>query len=170
MERKQTNFGAGLVIGAALGAVAAYFFSPKSGKENREMIAKRMEDMKKFINDQEIDKRAKEIYGTVTEESRKAYERLREETSARVGDLNKALDEVDVDKYKKIANDVVESVKKEGGPSELLERGRSYLMGFIAGITGDSEDEKEHVAKNAPKKSTPARKASDDGKKSSKKS
>ena len=42
-----SSFITGLLAGAAIGGVIALLYSPKSGKENREMLKQKLEDLEK---------------------------------------------------------------------------------------------------------------------------
>jgi gas vesicle protein len=46
MAEKKNGFAAGALIGAAVGAVAALLYAPKSGKETRDDLKKKAKDMK----------------------------------------------------------------------------------------------------------------------------
>jgi gas vesicle protein len=79
MSDKSGDFLKGLIIGGILGAVAGVLFAPKSGKETREDIARKAD---------ELVTKAREDYEWALEKSKKTYEaaveRLKElETSAR---------------------------------------------------------------------------------------
>jgi gas vesicle protein len=79
MSDRDGDFVKGLLIGGILGAVAGILFAPKSGKETREDIARKAD---------ELVTKAKEEYEEALERSKKTYEaavgRLKElETSAR---------------------------------------------------------------------------------------
>lgn len=62
-QGKGTSFAAGVIIGAAMGAVIALILSPKTGKETREMLKE------KGI---ELGKKVKESLEGVVEEGKKA--------------------------------------------------------------------------------------------------
>lgn len=79
MSDKSGDFLKGLLIGGLIGAVAGILFAPKSGKETREDIARKAD---------ELVTKAGEEYERAMETSKKAYdaavERLKElETAAR---------------------------------------------------------------------------------------
>lgn len=59
------DFLKGLIIGGLIGAAAGILFAPKSGKETREDISRKTQDLLS---------RAKEEYETAMEKSKKAYE------------------------------------------------------------------------------------------------
>ena len=73
MSDRGVDFLKGLFIGGLIGAVLGVLYAPKSGKETREDIAKKTEELKA---------RARDEYELALEKSKKAYEaavkRLRE--------------------------------------------------------------------------------------------
>ncbi len=77
MSEKSGDFIKGLLIGGCIGAVLGILYAPKSGKETREEIGRKTE---------ELIEKAKEDYERVLERSKKTYEaavnRLRELESA----------------------------------------------------------------------------------------
>lgn len=126
---QKSNFGVGVIIGAILGGVAAFFMSPKSGKENREMAKKKIDQFKKMINDKKIDEAVKEIYGSVSEEGKKFYTMARKEIDSRLSDLQKNLKEIDQTKYKQIVTDTVDHVVKEGKTTVArVDKLKKYLL------------------------------------------
>ena len=62
---KRADFIEGLIIGGLIGAVIGILYAPKSGKETREDIARKTE---------ELMARAREEYELALEKSKKAYE------------------------------------------------------------------------------------------------
>lgn len=126
---QKSNFGVGIAIGAILGGVAAFFMSPRSGKENRDMAKKKIGEFKKMINDKKIDEAVKEIYGSVTEEGKKFYAMARKEIDIKLSDLQKNLKDIDQSKYKQIVMDTVDYVVKEGKTTvERVDKLKKYLL------------------------------------------
>lgn len=133
-ENGGAKFGVGLALGAAIGAVAAFFLSPKSGKQNREMVKGKLKELEKFINDADIDERVKKVYGDVSEKSKNAYKMLKKETQDRADELNDAIENIDVEKYTKSVTKIVDKLQKEGGAKDVVEKAQKYLMGFIENL------------------------------------
>lgn len=152
MANRSSKFGVGLMIGTAIGAVAAYFLSPRSGKENREMAQKKMKELQSMMEDGTVETRVKEIYGDASDKSKKAYQQLRTETKSRMGQIQKALEDLDVEKYKGEVTKIVETLQKDGGAAELVEKARTYLLAYVDKMAGNEE----------LKKKVPAKKAADD--------
>jgi len=158
MTHKDSKFGIGLVIGTIIGGVAALFLSPRSGKETQEMMKKKLAEMQKFLEEKEIDKEAKKIFGDVSEKTKKLSTQLQKETKTRWADLQDAAKNFDVEQYKNQVTKITDQLRKEGGPEELLEKARTYLMSFFeqggeekkpkAATSGKKEDEKKPANKN----------------------
>ena len=129
MNNKKSPFGVGIIIGAVLGGVAAYFLSPKSGKENREMAKQKLDEMKKRVEGKSIDEIVKEIFGMASEEGEKLYTRARNDLNARLDILQESIDEIDRGKYKNIVDEVLENLKNETEiTKDRLSRLQEYLM------------------------------------------
>lgn len=129
MNNKKSPFGAGIIIGAVLGGVAAYFLSPKSGKENREMAKQKLDEMKKRVEGKSIDEIVKEIFGMASEEGEKLYTRARNDLNARLDVLQESIDAIDRGKYKNIVDEVLENLKNETEiTKDRLSRLQEYLM------------------------------------------
>jgi len=112
-DSKAQKFGLGILIGSVLGGIAATFLSPKSGKENRELIAQKIQELKKSLEEQHIDDKVKEIYGEVTDEGKKLYVTAREEVQKKLDELKKTVDSIDKEKYTAIVEDVMKKLKTE---------------------------------------------------------
>ncbi|MBI2641339.1 YtxH domain-containing protein [Candidatus Roizmanbacteria bacterium] len=128
-NKKSSRFGLGILLGMVVGAIAGIFMAPKSGKENREAVLKKLQQLKKELQDAEIDKKVKEIYGDVTEKSLELYAKTRKELVKRLDDIKERVEEIDTDKYIEMVEDVVERVRKE--TDETVERARKlrdYLV------------------------------------------
>ncbi|MCX7996649.1 MAG: YtxH domain-containing protein [Patescibacteria group bacterium] len=131
MAHTKSRFGTGILLGAAIGALAAFFFAPKSGKENREMIQKQIRNLRAFIEEKDIDTEARKLFGEFTTQSKKLYNSMQKETRARLEELRAAIEELDTEKYKKQVAGIIDQLRKEGGATELLEKAQKHLMGYI---------------------------------------
>jgi gas vesicle protein len=101
MSDRSVDFVKGLFIGGLIGAVLGILYAPKSGKETREDIARKTEDLMA---------RAREEYELALEKSKKAYE-------AAV----KRLKEAEMSAKEKVE-------KVESKVEELTERGKETLL------------------------------------------
>lgn len=146
-ENGGAKFGVGLALGAAIGAVAAFFLSPKSGKENRDLVKKKAKELEKFITEADVDDRVKKVYGDVSDQSKKAYKMLKKETQDRVDELNDALENIDVEKYSKSVTKIVDKLQKEGGAKEMLDKAQKYLMSFIEDKKSDDKKSEKKDSK-----------------------
>ncbi|MEI7639467.1 MAG: YtxH domain-containing protein [Syntrophus sp. (in: bacteria)] len=109
MSDRVGDFLKGLVIGGLAGAVIGILYAPKSGKETREEIGKKAE---------ELLAKAKEEYEQALENSRKTYEtavsrlkKIEEAAREKVGDLESRAGEM-VEKGKVSLEDNKSRLKK----------------------------------------------------------
>jgi len=100
MSNRADDFIKGLLVGGLIGAVLGILYAPKSGKETREGVARKTEDLMA---------KAKEEYEVALEKSKKAYE-------AAVNCLKQC---------ESSAKDKV--VEMEGKVEELAERGKETI-------------------------------------------
>lgn len=112
-DQKKSRFGLGLLIGSILGAITALFVAPKSGKELRKDVAKKIDELKKLLEEKEVDKKVKEIFDEVTEETKKIYLKAKEWLVEELAQLKDAIDKIDWEDYQKSVNKVIVRVKKE---------------------------------------------------------
>ena len=103
----------GVLIGSALGALAGFFLSPKSGEENREAVLKKIKELKKQVEDMEIDKKVKEIWGDVSEDGKKTYVKARKELIKKLDLLQDKWQEFSFEKYVKLVEDSIDEAKSE---------------------------------------------------------
>lgn len=101
MSTKTSDFLKGALIGGLIGAAAGILFAPKSGKETREDIARKTD---------EIIKKAKDEYDIALEKSKMAYETA----------IKKAKE------IQLMAREKVEDVEET--VTELTEKGRETLL------------------------------------------
>ncbi len=101
MSVKTSDFLKGVLVGGLIGAAVGILFAPKSGKETREDIARKTE---------EIIKKAKDEYEVAVEKSKMAYESA----------IKKAKE------IQMMAREKVEDV--EESVSDLAEKGKETLL------------------------------------------
>lgn len=152
-DRRNSKFSAGLVIGAVLGGLSAFLLSPKSGKENRKLLMKKVKELKETLGDTNIQETVQEIFGDVSEESMKMYKSAKKDLAERLDGLKDQIEDFDQDKYAAMVEDVVEDVKKQvKGSSKHVEKLRGYLLDNwdkLAENVMDGED----IKKKSKKKS-----------------
>ncbi len=126
---KKTDFKTGILFGAVLGGLAAFFLAPKSGKENREMAKKKFSQLKKMMEDKSIDEIVMEIYGMASDEGKKLYVKARKDLDKRLDEMNNTLGEIDKKKYMALVDDVMEHVQGEAeATKERVTQLQAYLM------------------------------------------
>lgn len=121
MSEKMGDFIKGLLIGGVAGIILGILYAPKSGKETREEIGRKTEDLLA---------KAKEEYGRALEKSKKTYE----SAIKRLRDLESAAKK----KFEHVDEDVSELV--EHG-EEVLHDGKSRLKRALdAGVEAFKEE------------------------------
>ncbi len=151
----KSKFGAGLLLGALLGGAAAFFLSPKSGKENREMAKKKLAEWKERYEGKSPEEIAKEIFGSASAEGKKLYMRAQEEMNTQLDKIKKSADEIDQEKYASVVKEVMGRLKEEKeATKERLVQLQEYLMDRWDYVSSESEKDAKKVAKDATKKTT----------------
>ncbi|MEK6535765.1 MAG: YtxH domain-containing protein [Thermodesulfobacteriota bacterium] len=128
---KNGDFIAGLVVGGLIGAVIGILYAPKSGKETREEIGRKAD---------ELLSKAKEEYGHAVEKSRKAYEATVERL--------KELEETAKEKVEEVGEKVDELA---GRGKETLLDGKSRLKKAIEAGVGAFREEQNKPSEHPMK-------------------
>lgn len=123
---KSGDFIAGIVIGGLIGAAIGILYAPKSGKETREDLGRKAD---------ELLTKAKEEYETAVEKSRKIYE----ETVQRLKSMEKTARE----KAEKV-EEKIDAYAEQG--KETIQEGKSRLKKAIeAGVEAFKEEQGKAV-------------------------
>lgn len=112
-NQKSSKFGIGVLIGTLLGGLAALFLSPTTGEENRELVAIKIKQLEKLLEDAELDKKLKNIFGETTEEVKEVYLKAKKEIIKKLAALKEAVESIDKAKYEKVVHETVDLLKKE---------------------------------------------------------
>lgn len=127
--KKSSNFKIGVVFGAVLGAVGALLFNPKTGEENRTYVRIKLAELREKLDEAGVEERAKEIFGTATEEGKKLYVSAQTELSKKLADLEKRAEKQDKNAYQLAVEEAIEMVRKNSGsPSETIAKLKDYFM------------------------------------------
>jgi len=113
VNNKSSKFGLGVLIGAVTGALAGLFYAPKSGEKTRQEFKEKIDELQKLMKEKEIDKKVEEIFGKVTEESKKLYWKTQDELIETLAQLREKVDQIDKEKYLQSVDQVVEKFRKE---------------------------------------------------------
>ena len=113
MGEKKSKFGLGLLIGTVIGAITALFVAPKTGKEMREDVLKKAEELKKLLEEKEVDKKVKEIFDVVTEETKRIYLKAKDWLVEELAQIKESVENINWEDYQKSVDKVVVRVKKE---------------------------------------------------------
>lgn len=124
-NKKGSIFGLGVLLGTVVGGLAAFFLSPTSGPENREMLEEKVKELKKKLEKTEMPEMVVEIFEDAKEQGKKTYMLARKELVKKLEDVKK----LDWDEYKDIVEEVVEKVKDETDvTSERAMKLRDFLV------------------------------------------
>jgi len=122
MVSKKSKLGLGFLLGAVGATLAGLFLTSKEGKK----LQKKIKDK---ITEEEIDKKAKKIFGKVTKDTRSSYLKARKLLIELAIGFRENLDKIDKKKYKKIINELVKDLSKTNKYSyEALKNLKSELV------------------------------------------
>lgn len=128
-DQKSSKLGLGLIMGTIVGAITAFFLSPKSGKENREEVLKKFKELEEWLKEKEVDVKLKEIYGEASEEGRKLFEFVSREVKVVMDEVKEKIEDFDKEKYEKMIENVMNKAKKETKTTvEKLEKMKKHLL------------------------------------------
>ncbi|MBI2051843.1 YtxH domain-containing protein [Candidatus Roizmanbacteria bacterium] len=127
-EKRKSRFGLGFLFGAVSGALAGVFFAPKSGKMMRREAKKKYKELVALLKEKEVDKRVEEIFGKVTDESKRIFLQVKEDLLVSLANLKERLEEIDEGRYMRAVENAVTNVKENfEDKKEKLERLKNYL-------------------------------------------
>jgi gas vesicle protein len=109
-QKSDNKFGLGLIFGALVGAVTAFFLTPTTGEENRKKAVEVYEKIKKMVEEGEIDEKAKELFGEVNEEGKRLISEVRSEIMTRLDSAKHEMDTFDKTKFTKFVDETIAMV------------------------------------------------------------
>jgi len=112
-SKSPSKFGLGLFFGALIGGLTAFFFSPSSGPENREMVAKKIKELEKLLADRNLEEKVKDIFGEATEEAKTEYKKAKKSFIKTLAETKGTIESLDKEKVKEVAQETVDILKKE---------------------------------------------------------
>ncbi|MCX6732464.1 MAG: hypothetical protein NTV98_02900 [Candidatus Roizmanbacteria bacterium] len=112
-SKSSSKFGLGLLFGAVMGGLAAFFLSPTSGPENQKLVAKKIKELEKLLADTDLEKKVKDIFGEATEEATAVYKKAKKEFIKTLAEAKGTVESIDKEKVAEVANETVEILKKE---------------------------------------------------------
>lgn len=140
MADKKSKFGLGLIVGVIGGALAGIFLSPKSGRENREAVSKKINELKEAMDKGELQEKVKEIFGDVSDRSVKFYNEARDEVMSRLDTLRDRAEDIDRDKYIKLVNQSIDDLKEKNKlPGDKLKKIKDYFIADWNKLTKSSK-------------------------------
>lgn len=136
----KSKLGIGLALGAVLGGVAAFFLSPKTGKENREAAIKKLEEWKQRFEDKTPQEVAKEIFGQTSDEGKRLYEKTQNLLNEKLDELREKFNEIDQEKYKEVVKEVIVKIQKEKeATEERVTKLKKFLLDRWDYVISESE-------------------------------
>ncbi|MBQ6438285.1 YtxH domain-containing protein [bacterium] len=116
MYERQSNFWpalAGMAIGAIGGAAAMFFLSPRSGRANRRLLARKMEEWGDYLESESeaIAERVYDIFGEVNESTTALFNDARRAWEIQIRKFERTLDKLDKKTYQDMVDDVMESLQ-----------------------------------------------------------
>lgn len=111
--KPSSKFGLGLLFGALVGGLTAFFLSPTSGPENRKLAAKKIKQLEKLLADPHLEEKVKEIFGEATDEATTVYKKAKKDFIKTLAETKGTIESLDKEKVAEVANETVEILKKE---------------------------------------------------------
>jgi len=146
----KSKFGITLALGALLGGAAAFFLTPKTGKENRELAKKKLQQLHVTLKTKSKEEIVKEIFGTVSKTGKALYEKAQKELNLKLDELKKSHPEIDHKKYTKVVGEVVDRLKDEKNASkENLAQLKEFLVARWDYVTTEGKKDIKKVTKKA---------------------
>lgn len=106
------------LAGGVLGFIVGLFLAPKPGKELQEDAKKKLEQFKKLIEEKEIDKKVKKIFGEVTKKTKEAYFSAQMAVVEGLAELKGKWEEFDRQKYAKFVKERLRAISNKVGLEE----------------------------------------------------
>ncbi len=127
-DKKESKMGVGLLFGMIIGAVGGIFLAPKSGKENRKAVGKKVGEMKDMIESGEMKNKIEDVFGNLSDESVKFYENVRDGVVSGVEEV-KSMNKED---YGKLVQKVIDNVKQgtKVGSEQLMKLKDQFMKDF----------------------------------------
>jgi gas vesicle protein len=112
-NKNKSRFGLGLLIGSIIGGLTALFFAPKSGKELREDVKKKIKELERLLAEKELDKKAKKMMEELSEEAKVLYEKAKTWLIEELAQLKKEVENINWQDYQKTVAKIISRLKKE---------------------------------------------------------
>jgi len=131
-QNSSEKFGLGLIFGAIAGAVATFFLTPTTGEENRKKAKEIFEKVKIMVEEGEVEQKAKELFGDVSEEGKRLIAEARTEILEKMDEVKSDIDNFDKAKFMKFVNETVTSVgaRVKASSTQMEKLKASFLAKF----------------------------------------
>lgn len=155
-QKSSSKLGLGVVIGAVTGVVAGLVLAPKSGKKLRSDVAKRAREIRKKMEENNVDEVVQNIFDDVSDKTIAIYNTAKDMISEKLAEVTEPISKIDKNKYSKVVSDVVNVVRKDKGVAEeTLVKLKKYLEDDYAKLNSPaavSKKPKKTVKKTSAKK------------------
>ncbi len=122
----------GVLVGAAIGAGAMYFLAPRSGKENRQMVKDKYNELTDYITDETeaVVSKVQEIFGDVNEIRVALFTDAKNLWNTQVATFEKSMEKIDKNRYQDMVDGVMEKLQNSKRyPTSDLAKMKRYLAG-----------------------------------------
>lgn len=156
-EQSSSKFSLGLVLGVLGGALAAFFLTPTTGEENRKKAQDAFQKVKKMIDEGEVEDKARELFGDVTDEGKRLLAESTKELNVKIAELKDQVNDFDQERFTKFIDQTLAGVNaKVKASSSYVEKLKSSLL-----AKWDTEEKKVEKAKKVLKPRIKAEKVSE---------
>lgn len=103
----------GMLVGAAAGAAAMFFLSPRSGKENRKLMQDKISEAKDYMEEERalMEAKVQEIFGEVNDLTTSLFEDAKRLWNNQVRAFEKSMDKIDKGRYQEMVDNVMETLQ-----------------------------------------------------------
>lgn len=127
-QEKSSKFGLGMIVGLISGALAGLFLAPKSGRRLRANVLKKARQIRKQLEDTNVDEVINEIFENVSEQSRTLFFQIKDTISVQLAELQESVENIDKEKYLRVVRSVLDQFREKKELTEdQIERVKRHL-------------------------------------------
>lgn len=115
---KKLKIPKGFILGALVGGVSALLFSPRSGRENRKLIEKKIKELEIKLRDPKNAEEIQKLLMKVTKDAPAKYVEIKKEIIKNFNKAKIALEKIEYTKYVDMIDKIVQEVLKTTKTSE----------------------------------------------------
>lgn len=110
---QKNNFGLGMLLGTVVGGIAALLLAPGSGKQTRQKAVKKVKSILKYLEEQKLDQKIKELVEDPKTLSSKYFTDIKKGLVKELNNLSSNIEKIDFEAYSKKVDTLIEKAKKE---------------------------------------------------------